>query len=173
MTDDTTVTAPEPAALDTTDDTAALAAFLAQRDITCPNCHYNLRGLQSDQCPECGLGLALQVDLVEPKMAGFIVGLIGLTALVFLAFSIEFLLLLEDGLDGIMFDLNPWHIARDQERAAFLSALSLLIGVPALGVWLGTRRRQRQLGAVARRSWVGACLALPVVYLVIFALWVF
>ncbi len=32
----------------------ALAAYLADHDAPCPNCSYNLRGLKSGTCPECG-----------------------------------------------------------------------------------------------------------------------
>jgi len=62
----------------TQDDQGALIDFLSSRDVPCPNCGYNLRGLQSEHCPECGLQLSLRVNLTEPKLVGFIMGLIGL-----------------------------------------------------------------------------------------------
>lgn len=31
-----------------------LRRFLADRDVPCPHCEYNLRGLETDRCPECG-----------------------------------------------------------------------------------------------------------------------
>ncbi len=31
-----------------------LRRYLADRDVPCPRCEYNLRGLKSDTCPECG-----------------------------------------------------------------------------------------------------------------------
>ncbi|MEM1210483.1 MAG: hypothetical protein AAF586_07960 [Planctomycetota bacterium] len=55
-----------------------LVDYLADREVLCPNCHYNLRGLTGTTCPECGLGLALRVNLVEPRLAAWLVGLIGL-----------------------------------------------------------------------------------------------
>src|ERR1051326_1221584 len=49
--------APAPAPAD-----PALVGFLASRDVACPKCGYNLRGVESARCPECGerleLGLA-------------------------------------------------------------------------------------------------------------------
>ena len=37
----------------TTGDAALLAAYLAERDVPCPACGYNLRGLKAQACPEC------------------------------------------------------------------------------------------------------------------------
>src|SRR4051812_44145979 len=61
-------------------DRKLLLQFLAGRDVECPQCRYNLRDLQSDLCPECGERIALRVQLVEPRQAAPIVGLIGLSA---------------------------------------------------------------------------------------------
>jgi len=36
-----------------------LISYLAEQDIPCPGCQYNLRGLQQDHCPECGFGFNL------------------------------------------------------------------------------------------------------------------
>lgn len=36
------------------DDRHGLRDYLAERDIACPGCGYNLRGLPGDACPECG-----------------------------------------------------------------------------------------------------------------------
>src|SRR3954452_18346660 len=61
-------------------DRELLVRFLADRDVECPQCRYNLRDLRSDLCPECGERIALRVQLVEPRQAAPIVGLIGLSA---------------------------------------------------------------------------------------------
>jgi predicted amidophosphoribosyltransferase len=34
-----------------------LREFLAERDVLCPRCGYNLRGLDKPYCPECGLAI--------------------------------------------------------------------------------------------------------------------
>ncbi|MHC5004759.1 MAG: hypothetical protein ACYTJ0_16730 [Planctomycetota bacterium] len=39
-----------------------LAGFLAANDVACPACGYNLRGVVSATCPECGLALHLGVQ---------------------------------------------------------------------------------------------------------------
>src|ERR1043165_104303 len=43
----------------------ALRTFLAERDVPCPKCGYNLRGLSGPTCPECNTLLALD-DLENP-----------------------------------------------------------------------------------------------------------
>lgn len=42
-----------------------LVAYLAQRDTPCPHCGYNLRGVESPRCPECGG--ALELTLARPR----------------------------------------------------------------------------------------------------------
>src|SRR3954471_8593244 len=54
-------------------DDDALIQFLAERDVPCPLCQYNLRGLLSPRCPECGRELQLTVGLTEPPMKAWIV----------------------------------------------------------------------------------------------------
>ncbi len=36
-----------------------LEAYLAERDVPCPSCAYNLRGVRTGKCPECGRTLSL------------------------------------------------------------------------------------------------------------------
>ncbi len=49
-------------------DESHLRAFLADRDIPCPVCRYNLRGLASTSCPECGAQLDLRVGSIDLKL---------------------------------------------------------------------------------------------------------
>jgi len=55
---------------------AALSEFLARFDEPCPACRYNLRGLRSTACPECGESLELHVNLVYPQL-GLLVATVG------------------------------------------------------------------------------------------------
>ncbi len=50
------------------DDQAQLRDYLATRDVPCPACGYNLRGLTSGRCPECNLEVVLTVRLAEPRL---------------------------------------------------------------------------------------------------------
>jgi hypothetical protein len=55
-----------------------LREFLAEADLPCPGCGYNLRGLQASACPECNQALVLQVALAEPRLGPLIAALLGL-----------------------------------------------------------------------------------------------
>lgn len=57
----------------TAHDDVWLIAFLRDRDEECPGCSYNLRGLVSRRCPECGQPLTLRVNLAEPYLTAWIV----------------------------------------------------------------------------------------------------
>jgi len=47
-----------------------LSEFLADRDVPCPGCGYNLRGVATDKCPECGAVLELEIKRRRP-LAGW------------------------------------------------------------------------------------------------------
>ena len=59
-------------------DKPLLTQFLADRDVTCPRCGYNLHGAASNACPECGD--YLQLGLVYPGMAAYITMLVAISA---------------------------------------------------------------------------------------------
>jgi hypothetical protein len=42
-------------------------AFLANRDERCPQCRYNLRGVQTPVCPECAAPLVLTFTVAKPS----------------------------------------------------------------------------------------------------------
>ena len=61
-------------------DEAALLDFLRDRDVPCPLCAYNLRGLTSPRCPECGHELHLTVGVTDLRIGAWVTCLIGLAA---------------------------------------------------------------------------------------------
>ena len=65
---------------DARSETGMLRTFLAERDVSCPGCGYNLRGLAGGACPECNQELVLRVNLVEPRMGAWIAVMSGLLA---------------------------------------------------------------------------------------------
>ncbi|HLO42059.1 MAG TPA: hypothetical protein VK176_13620 [Phycisphaerales bacterium] len=54
-----------------------LATFLADRDVLCPSCKYNLRGLKESRCPECNQELVLGVQLAVPFTRMYIAAISG------------------------------------------------------------------------------------------------
>lgn len=48
------------------DSLSPLRAFLAENDVPCPACGYNLRGARVETCPECGR--ALEVTVTTPGL---------------------------------------------------------------------------------------------------------
>jgi hypothetical protein len=61
------MTAPPPP-----NDDSDLLHWLANRDVPCPLCNYNLRSLTTPRCPECGNDLRLSVALSEPYIKPWI-----------------------------------------------------------------------------------------------------
>ena len=53
-------------------DESTLLGWLADRDVPCPLCGYNLRGLTAARCPECGQPLRLSVALTDPYLRAWI-----------------------------------------------------------------------------------------------------
>jgi hypothetical protein len=49
-----------------------LIDWLRDRNTSCPLCQYNLRGLKTPRCPECGQALQLSVSLAEPYLKAWI-----------------------------------------------------------------------------------------------------
>ncbi len=58
-------------------DTRDLCNYLAERDVPCPNCRYNLRGLNAAFCPECKTPIVLRVAADDQHGWVFMVGLVG------------------------------------------------------------------------------------------------
>jgi hypothetical protein len=134
-----------------------LLKFLADRDVPCPQCGYNLRNLVSDVCPECGERLALGVRMVEPRQAAMLAGLIGLSS--------------GAGLNGLLLIYGLIRfVPRDRMmyrfmgiNAAGLIALGLLIFL-WLRYWRWIRARQ----ASVRLVLAGACWLASLVDLIVF-----
>jgi len=57
----------------------AVSGYLQSRDVPCPSCRYNLRGVRGDSCPECGGPLVLELKGRRPSS--------GWIAFLFLAFG--------------------------------------------------------------------------------------
>lgn len=134
-----------------------LRAYLADRDVSCPMCGYNLRGLTSARCPECGEAIELRVGLAEPKMGAWIGGLIGLSA--GLGFCLFSLLLV-----ALFTNMTPREFLSDFGPGlggGLLQGLFLYVWVRQVS-WI--RRRS------AKRRWTAAigCWAFTVLVVTLF-----
>ena len=70
MDDDGQPLTPTPPTLNTRQ--VFLAEYLAVHESPCPRCGYNLHGLRSDRCPECGDQIELRIGLTEPRLGAMI-----------------------------------------------------------------------------------------------------
>ena len=143
------------------DDERMLQAFLAGRDVGCPQCGYNVRDLRRAVCPECGERLALRLQLAEVRQAAMLTGLIGLSAGV--------------GLSGLLlvYFLITIYVRRQQggDQTLFFTVTGgglVVLGV-MLYVWLRGWRWIRTRPAGARWAMAAACWAATLAYLLVFA----
>ena len=61
-----------------------LLGFLRDHAAPCPSCGYELRGLQSPTCPECGERLVLRVGAEQPRMLLLLLSIVpGASGLIF------------------------------------------------------------------------------------------
>ena len=139
-----------------------LRAFLAQRDVACPGCAYNLRDLQGQRCPECGNELTLAVGLAEPKQAAGIAGLVGLTA----GAGMSGLLLAY-----IVIRATVFHDAfSGASKFILLTFIGFAVESVAVWIWLRNWSRLRRLENRPRWVFALACWALTLANLLVFAL---
>ncbi|GMV26170.1 MAG: hypothetical protein AMXMBFR58_22010 [Phycisphaerae bacterium] len=141
-----------------------LRGFLAEHDVACPSCGYNLRALTATVCPECRQELHLTVSLVEPRIG------LWLTAVVGLGFGC--------GLNSLLLYYwlvqmlrNDWNMRSSFEQWFFILNLSgLLIEGSALAAVLLRGRQIRRW----RRGWLvllaGGCWLLTIANATVFSL---
>lgn len=133
-----------------TDQTSLITSYLADQDVPCPVCHYNLRSNRSDCCPECGQELQLELRLAKPIHIPFIAGMIPLAAIVgFNAIFLAIILII-----GVTED--------DYEEVLFggITLGSILVpSILLLWCWIRFRVRLLARSRVARSIWVSLCWA--------------
>lgn len=124
-------------------DARLLRDFLAERDVACPACRSNLRGLTASACPECGSPLRLSVSATGPRLGLWLVAL--LAAVIPLGFT---------GVLAVLAAAGAWRSQTwgdtPVEDAVFLGiATTVLAGA----LWFVIRRRSRFLA----RPWLDQC----------------
>lgn len=112
----------------------ALRRFLAVRDVPCPGCDYNLRGLEGDRCPECGLGLRLPLEVPDPGVGWYVATIVppaGLAGFMLVVIAVSMLRYSRDGVVefvlavalssavAVMSVSVAWRLCRRSGRAWF------------------------------------------------------
>lgn len=114
-------------------DVQALIEFLRERNAWCPACRYNLRGLTTPRCPECGRELRLSVGVTEPFLRAWILLAVSTFASAGLGFLFAWLLLRE---------------GYPPDRGALrLDIFYFILMVPTAFLVLATRRRFLRLSS--------------------------
>ena len=138
-----------------------LEQYLTDRDVVCPGCSYNLRGLKSDRCPECGDQLELSLQLVEPRQAPLIAGLVGLSA----GAGLGGLLLIY----GVIVTLAIRPNASGWARFFMVNGIGFAAHLVMLLLWIRYWHPIRRMNPWRRRLLVMVCWAMPLTFVVIFA----
>jgi len=116
--------------------TDLLREYLAERDVACPSCQYNLRNLTSATCPECGERLVLLVRSADPRQAAPLAGLIFLSA--------------GAGLNGLLLIYGVVKIFYNHQRYGFekflwVNSIGLVVMTALILLWLKCWRYLRRL----------------------------
>ncbi len=144
-----------------------LRLFLAERDVACPNCGYNLKGLTAGRCPECDQRLALQIALAEPRFGAWMTCVLSLAAvggLFFLGWIVVMFISIKEGLP------------RGREFGVLvvypLCASLLCLPVCAFFVRSAGRRWLRRRAPESVKWVVLACVLIPGAMVLAWAVWV-
>ena len=138
-----------------------LEQYLSERDVVCPGCSYNLHGLKSDRCPECGDELELSLKLVEPRQGPLIAGLVGLSA--------------GAGLGGLLliYGIIVTSLLRRNyggfDRFFVINGIGFAAHAIVIMLWVRYWHTIRRTSATARWLLVGVCWAMPLAFVAIFS----
>ncbi|MEE9128994.1 MAG: hypothetical protein V3T84_03180 [Phycisphaerales bacterium] len=110
-----------------------LKQLLASREFSCPVCGYNLRGIESDTCPECGAQLDLRLVSADLKLGPWIAAILGV------ALPLGFGLIMTLLLSYIVFEEGSSGADEANVLGSFL-LLTIVEGV-ALGLLLHKRKK--------------------------------
>ncbi|MEM9662323.1 MAG: hypothetical protein AAF937_08435 [Planctomycetota bacterium] len=139
--------------------TDQLKAYLVDRDVPCPGCGYNLRGVAEPVCPECGTLVDIEEWLVNEQhlrqyrktLSGLIVGWITNAVL-----PVGILVLAV----YIRGRVPPEDIAVMLVVPVVISVSILGLALPYGRAWFCARQNAVQL-TLSRIAWISPLLAIP------------
>ena len=103
-----------------------LRAYVDRGSCHCPSCFYALKGLRSDQCPECGESISLTLQGDSDRRSGWLVGMIAVSSMFGLfGVFVPLTVIIGEGPPGRMWSLY----------------LGALLSWPLMIFWLLCRRR--------------------------------
>jgi len=147
-------------------DRELLRAYLADRDAACPVCGYNLRGLDSQKCPECGATLDWRALSAGLKRGPWLAALISI--------GLALGLMLTVSVAGIRANLvvPPWGRAWGpvviHGGGAVLYALALftIIWKRRRFWWIGRANQVRLAAVICALVWLIAAVLCVAVWLI-------
>ncbi len=143
-------------------DAALLAACLADRDVPCPICTYNLRGLDGMTCPECGFALGIRIGS-DLRLGPWLFGVLGLCV------PLGFIVAAGIFAGGKVYANSG--SAKDWAIAVYLWGSTLAVGI---AIFAMIRFRRWVWRRSARGQWLVAacCTAMTVLIIAWFFIWV-
>lgn len=129
----------------------ALKHFLAENDVLCPECGYNLRGIATETCPECRATLRLQLERIpkpNPRRVWFVAAVGPLGALSGLLVAIQTGWFLWNQLQIPSPNLYPRGIAVAYVASGVLSLWLLVFGALGTARIVAKRNRPEAVGEV-------------------------
>lgn len=135
------------------EDAELIARYVADRDVSCPVCSHNLRGVQSAKCPECGARLALHLGVRDADVryrSAWIVALLGIAV----SLGAVAILAIDATVSG------RWGVSRQMPGYIELWIVTVCLSV-ALAVAIARRKWFDSKGRVWRwRTAVATCVLL-------------
>ncbi|MHC4274488.1 MAG: hypothetical protein ACYSUR_12590 [Planctomycetota bacterium] len=130
-----------------------LHALLASRDVACPVCAYNLRTIESDNCPECGATLELRVGSTDLKLGPWLTALLGMALpLGFVSIYAIF------GLVAMLLLFTSGSVPGGPSLLVSISVPTLVCAGYAFLLWRLFRRRRKFWAKPRRAQWRAAVL---------------
>jgi len=135
------------------DDAEFLRLYLAERDVSCPKCGYNLRACVSGMCAECGARIRIHLHPIIKLPRSWTAGIAGLWTGVALSMIVSFVALtrgpsvLIGSVTALAYSVTGlvlWNAIYRRTRQKNLGAIGYLV----MGAWLGVVIAAMTLGVL-------------------------